>query len=55
MVTKIEATEQEILEAWLEAKPIKGKNPEMWREDEDGNMIRFTDYEKSTKFSWQIN
>ena len=55
MATKKKATKAEILAAWQEAKPIKGKNPKIWRKDEEGNLIRFSDYEKSSQYSWEIS
>lgn len=48
-------TKQEILDVWQEGQIIKGKNPKLWRKDDSGTVIKFTDYEKSTKFAWQID
>lgn len=54
MATKTKkASTQEILAIWQEAKPIKGKNPKMWRKDSEGNLIKFTEYETENKYSWE--
>ncbi|MDD9899265.1 MAG: hypothetical protein OXU45_09750 [Candidatus Melainabacteria bacterium] len=56
MATKTKKpTKQQILEAWQEAKPIKGKNPQVWRKDSDGNLIRFKDFDTSGPYAWEIN
>ncbi|MBT6843836.1 MAG: hypothetical protein HOA17_08590 [Candidatus Melainabacteria bacterium] len=47
-------SKQELIDAWQEAKPIKGKNPTQWRKDSEGNIIRFADYDGSGKFAWEI-
>jgi hypothetical protein len=44
----------QLMEFWQEAQPIKGKNPDMWRKDENGTIMRFADYEGTGKYAWQI-
>lgn len=46
---------KQVLKIWEEAQIIKGKDPKQWRKDESGAVIKYTDYEKNTKFAWQID
>ncbi len=54
MVTKTKITKTQIQAAWEEASPIKGKNPKIWRRDENGTIIKFSEFNKDSKFAWEI-
>lgn len=41
--------------AWKKAKPIRGKNPNLWRRDSSGNKIYKPAYGKEGKQSWQVD
>ena len=51
---KKKPTKEQLLAIWQEAQPIKGKDPKVWRKDDQGTVIKFADYEGTSKFSWQI-
>lgn len=40
---------------WEKAKPIKGKNPDVFRKDTCGNTIRKASYGTTGKFGWEID
>ncbi|RLD12876.1 MAG: HNH endonuclease [Caldiserica bacterium] len=44
-----------IKKVWGKAKPIKGKNPDVWRKDSKGNKIRFGSYGTQGKYGWEID
>ena len=41
--------------AWDRAKPIRGKDPEVWRRDEEGNRIRHGSYGTQGDYGWEID
>ncbi len=41
--------------AWNKADPIKGKNPEVWREDNYGNTIKRGSYGTQGKYGWEVD
>ena len=44
-----------IRKIWEKAKPTRGKNPDVWRKDEEGNVIRFGSYGAKGKYGWEID
>ncbi len=40
---------------WEKAKPIRGKDPDVWRRDAEGNKIRYGSYGTQGKFGWEID
>ncbi|MFH1851467.1 MAG: HNH endonuclease signature motif containing protein [Candidatus Neomarinimicrobiota bacterium] len=40
---------------WDKAKPIKGENPDNYRQDPYGNKIRYDSYGKDTTMGWEID
>ena len=48
-------TKQEIEQAWEKAKKIRGKNPESWRRDDFGNIIRHGSYGTEGDYGWEID
>lgn len=49
------ATKKIIESVWKKAKPIRGKNPNVWRKDIYGNIIRFSSYGTKGDFGWEID
>jgi len=44
-----------IEEVWEKAQEIRGKNPEVWRRDTEGNKIRKPSYGTEGEFGWEID
>ena len=40
---------------WGKATPIRGKNPDVYRRDAEGNVIRKPSYGTQGKYGWQID
>jgi len=49
------ACKKQIDNAWEKAKPIQGKNPNEYRKDPSGNVIRKASYGTLGKFGWEID
>jgi len=41
--------------AWEKAKTIRGKNPNVWRRDSKGNIIRKGSYGTQGKYGWEVD
>lgn len=42
-------------EVWEKGKKIRGKNPNLYRRDNQGNEIYYPSYGKDTEKGWQID
>lgn len=49
------ATERQKRRAWNKAKPIAGKNSNLWRRDSAGNQIHKPAYGKHGPQSWEVD
>ena len=49
------ASEKRKDEIWDKAKPIRGKNPETWRRDDEGNKLRKGSYGTTGDYGWEID
>lgn len=49
------ANKKQVEQAWDGAKPIRGKNPESWRKDAEGNVIRKASYGTLGEFGWEVD
>ncbi len=49
------ANKKEINSAWEVGKPIRGKNPEVWRKDPLGNTIRKPSYGTQGEYGWEVD
>lgn len=49
------ATQQQINDAWDRAATIRGNDPNVWRRDEMGNVIRFGSYGTTGEYGWEID
>jgi len=49
------ASKKLIEEMWDKANPIRGRNAETWRRDEEGNVIRFGSYGTTGEYGWEID
>lgn len=41
--------------AWEQAKKVRGKNPDLYRRDKDGNELYKHSYGKQGEKSWEID
>ena len=48
-------TKKQIEDAWAEAKPMRGKNPDSWRKDKFDNKIRKASYGTTGDFGWELD
>lgn len=48
-------SQKQIDQVWEKAKLVKGKNPEVWRKDAEGNLIRKGSYGTKGEFGWEID
>ncbi|MCA8835447.1 MAG: HNH endonuclease [Proteobacteria bacterium] len=49
------ATKQEIQDVWDKGRRVRGKNPDVYRKDTEGNEIYRTSYGKDTDMGWEID
>ena len=49
------ATQEEIDKVWDKAKPIRGENPNRYRQDPYGNKIRKDSFGKNSEMGWEID
>lgn len=42
-------------QVWEKAKPIKGKDPDTWRRDSEGNKIRKPSYGTQGEYGWEVD
>lgn len=49
------ASKKTIEKVWDKAKPIRGKNPDTWRRDSEGNKIRHGSYGTQGEYGWEID
>lgn len=47
------ATKKEM--AWENAHKVRGKNPEVYRKDDYGNLMYWSSYGKQTEMGWEID
>lgn len=40
---------------WDNANKIKGKNPDVWRKDSEGNTIKYGSYGTKGDYGWEID
>jgi 5-methylcytosine-specific restriction endonuclease McrA len=48
-------TKKQINYAWENAKPIQGKNPDVWRRDIYGNTIRRASFGTQGQYGWEVD
>lgn len=48
-------SKKKVEEVWEKARPVKGKNPDAWRKDAMGNMIRNASYGTHGEYGWDID
>ena len=48
-------SQSKIDKVWDKATPIRGKNPEAWRKDPEGNVIRYGSYGTQGEYGWEID
>jgi hypothetical protein len=41
---------------WLQGHKVPGRDPDVWRQDDFGNLIRYQDYgDRNSRFGWEID
>lgn len=48
-------SKEQIDKVWNKAKPIRGKNPVVWRCDPYGNVIRQPSFRTEGEYGWEID
>jgi 5-methylcytosine-specific restriction endonuclease McrA len=48
-------SEKELNAVWEKAAPIKGENPNVYKKDSFGNVIRKQSYGTKGEYSWEID
>jgi 5-methylcytosine-specific restriction endonuclease McrA len=48
-------SQKQIDQVWDKAKPVRGKNPDVWRKDAEGNLIRKPSFGTHGEFGWEID
>lgn len=49
------ATQQQIEDAWERTATIRGRDPNTWRRDEAGNVIRHGSYGTTGEYGWELD
>ena len=49
------ATKKQIEGAWDKASKVRSKNPDAWRKDPYGNLIRKGSYRTIGEFGWEVD
>jgi len=47
-------SKREIEKVWDNANTIRGKNPDTWRRDEEGNKLRKGSYGTQGDYGWEV-
>ena len=42
-------------QVWEKGTPIRGKNPDTWRKDPEGNVIRYGSYGTQGDYGWEVD
>ncbi len=48
-------TKKDVEGTWDRAATVHGKNPETWRKDEEGNLIRKGSYGTHREYGWEVD
>lgn len=48
-------TEEEIEKVWKKAKPIRGEDPNKYRQDPYGNKINRNSFGKNSEMGWEVD
>jgi len=46
---------KKIDQVWEKGTPIRGKNPDAWRKDTEGNVIRYGSYGTKGEYGWEVD
>lgn len=49
------ASDKKKNQVWRKGKTIRGKKPDVWRKDSEGNKIRKASYGTKGKYAWEID
>jgi len=48
-------SKKDVEAVWEKAKPVRGKDPDVWRKDVEGNRIRHASYGTQGEYGWHID
>ncbi len=48
-------SKKDVEQVWEKAKPIRGKDPDVWRRDSEGNKLRHGSYGTQGEYGWEID
>ena len=48
-------TKERLNQVWDKGKPLKGKNPDLYRKDIYGNTMYKTSYGKNSEMGWSVD
>jgi len=48
-------SDKRVEQIWEKAKPIKGRDPDVWRRDPEGNRIRWGSYGTQGEYGWEVD
>ncbi len=49
------ASKKDVEQAWENAREVRGRNPDTWRRDPYGNLIRHGSYGTQGEFGWELD
>jgi len=49
------ASKKQVQDIWNKAKPMRGKNPDVWKKDKYNKKIRFGSYGTTGEYGWEID
>ncbi len=49
------ATQEMVKIAWENAHKIRGKNPDVYRKDDQGNNLYYGSYGKQSEMGWEVD
>jgi hypothetical protein len=56
LLAYLRSAEYKKLQVWMKGRVILGYDPSIWRYDDNGNPIRFSDYgNRSSQYGWEMD
>lgn len=49
------ASKKLIEQVWEKGKPVRGRDPDVWRKDREGNKIRHGSFGTQGEYGWEID
>ncbi len=48
-------SKKDVQAAWEKAKTVRGRDPDVWRKDVEGNRIRHGSYGTTGEYGWEVD